>query len=274
MARLTPKQRRELPDSAFAYIGSDGKRRLPINDEAHVKNALARFERVKFESPEAKEKARKRLLNAAKKHGIVPVGFITTQLEVERLQGQIEGRQADLASLPSGLLTLLFTDIEGSTRLLHELGDSYVGILETARDVIGAAIAAHGGHEVEMRADETFSVYESAPDAVRAAVAMQRELAARQWPDGAAVRIRIGLHTGRTEMTDTGYVGLAVNTASRVCDAGHGGQILASAATFEACAGEFAFRSLGSHALAGLAPTEILQVEGQGLDEDFPDLRR
>src|SRR5438445_7826517 len=84
MPRLSSSQRARLPDSAFAYIDSRGKRRLPINDEAHVRAALARFEQVSFEDDTARERARKRLLNAAKKYGIVPVGFITGQLQSER----------------------------------------------------------------------------------------------------------------------------------------------------------------------------------------------
>src|SRR2546423_6723869 len=83
MAKLSSSERAKLPDSAFAYIDSSGRRRLPINDQAHVRNALARFERVRFEDDAARERARKRLLNAAKKYGIVPVGFITGQLRSE-----------------------------------------------------------------------------------------------------------------------------------------------------------------------------------------------
>src|SRR2546423_15148782 len=91
MAKLSSSERAKLPDSAFAYIDSSGRRRLPINDEAHVRNALSRFERVKFEDDAARERARKRLLNAAKKYGIVPVGFITGQLRTERTQAAADG---------------------------------------------------------------------------------------------------------------------------------------------------------------------------------------
>src|SRR6266536_3615563 len=86
MARLSASERASLPDSAFAYIDSRGRRRLPIHDEPHVRNALARFERVAFEDDAARERARKRLLNAAKKYGIVPIGFSDGQLRAERTQ--------------------------------------------------------------------------------------------------------------------------------------------------------------------------------------------
>src|SRR5687768_18071382 len=109
MARLGAKERAQLPDSAFAYIDSQGRRRLPIHDAAHVRNALARFNQVAFEDEAAREQARTRLLKAAKRFGIVPVGFITGQLQSERELG----RRGEPNHLPSGFVTMLFTDIEG-----------------------------------------------------------------------------------------------------------------------------------------------------------------
>src|SRR5262249_54381117 len=142
MAKLSATERARLPASAFAYIDSAGNRRLPIHDEAHVRNALARFQRVKFEDDAARERARKRLLNAAKKYGIVPVGFITGQLrsertqaaadgaaiERERLQGEMRAGSTDAATLPVGFVTFLLTDIEASTALLRTMGDTYAGL--------------------------------------------------------------------------------------------------------------------------------------------------
>src|SRR6266508_231417 len=139
MARLKASDRARLPDSAFAYVDSRGRRRLPINDEAHVRNALARFDQVSFEDDAARERARKRLLNAAKKYGIVPVGFITGQLrserkqaaadgaavERDRLQGEMRAGSTDAATLPVGFVTFLLTDIEDSTGLLRKMGDGY-----------------------------------------------------------------------------------------------------------------------------------------------------
>src|SRR5438876_4724664 len=120
MARLDASKRARLPGSAFAYVDSRDRRRLPIHDEAHVRNALARFDQVPFEDDAARERARKRLLNAAKKYGIVPVGFITGQLRSER--------RHEVATLPTGFVTFLLTDIEGSTALLRQLGDRYADL--------------------------------------------------------------------------------------------------------------------------------------------------
>src|SRR5437879_12604879 len=118
MSQLNSRKRAGLPNSAFAYVDSRGRRRLPINDESHVRNALARFSQVAFEDEAARERARKRLLNAAKKYGIVPIGFFTRQLRSEK-------DRVGTAALPTGFVTLLMTDIEGSTTLLHRLADRY-----------------------------------------------------------------------------------------------------------------------------------------------------
>src|SRR5881409_4222600 len=106
MSRLKTSKRARLPDRAFAYIDSRGRRRLPVHDKAHVRNALARFNQVAFENDAARERARKRLLIAAKKFGIVPVGFIT---------GQLQSARRPAPPLPAGFVTFLLTDIEGST---------------------------------------------------------------------------------------------------------------------------------------------------------------
>jgi class 3 adenylate cyclase len=270
MAKLTTNERAKLPDSAFAYIDSAGKRRLPINDESHVRNALSRFARVHFEDDAARERARTRLLNAAKRYGIVPVGFITGQIESER-------KRSTATDLPSGRVTLLFTDIEGSTGLLDRLGDRYENVLSVVRDVIGKAVADTGGREVEVRADEYFAVFEDVERAIEASLAFQRALAAHDWPDGARVRVRTGIHTGEITMTSSGYIGLPVNEASRLCASGHGGQILVSGETLEAaeCAQlGIEFRDLGRHQLRGLpTSTEVHQIEAEGLAADFPPLR-
>ncbi|HEY5578071.1 MAG TPA: DUF6582 domain-containing protein, partial [Acidimicrobiia bacterium] len=258
MARLSTRERATLPDSAFAYVDSRGRRRLPIHDEAHVRNALARFDQVKFEDDAARERARKRLLNAAKKYSIVPVGFITGQLrterthatagrlvielgrvgapaeleeqlrsvlrdptlavlhwseaagsyldgtgklvalprdeerravtylerqgrpmaalvhdpavlddldlveivlaavqfviERERLHGQVKALSADAATLPTGFVTMLLTDIESSTALLSRLGDRYAELLNEVRAIVRNAVLRVGGREVEVRA--------------------------------------------------------------------------------------------------------------------------
>src|SRR5829696_5189173 len=110
MARLDATERANLPDRAFAYIDSRGRRRLPIHDPAHVRNALARFSQVAFEDEGAQDRARARLLRAAKKHGIMPIGFVNAQLQPQR-------------KLPKGQVTFLLTDLERSTELLARLDD-------------------------------------------------------------------------------------------------------------------------------------------------------
>src|SRR5438128_4654854 len=234
MPRLKPKKRARLPDRAFAYVDSRGRRRLPVHDKAHVRNALARFNQVAFDDDAARERARKRLLNAAKKYRIVPVGFITGQLRAEkdRLHGQIQATSTDAAALPTGFVTLLMTDIEDSTVLLRRLGDRYGALLNDVRGILRAAVSRASGREIDARADEFFAVFARATAAIEAAVAIQRALASRVWTDnladGLEVRVRVGIHSGRPTLTDVGYIGLAVHTTARVCSAAHGGQIVIS----------------------------------------------
>ncbi|OLD85659.1 MAG: hypothetical protein DMD90_29910 [Candidatus Rokuibacteriota bacterium] len=385
MPRLKTSKRSRLPDRAFAYIDSRGRRRLPVHDKAHVRNALARFNQVAFEDDAARERARTRLLNAAKKYGIVPVGFITGQLqserrhatagrlvielgrnaapgeleqrlrtvlrdptlavlhwsdasgayldatgkvvplpaegdqrgatylerqgrpmtvlvhdptilddpalaetvldavrfvvEKERLHGQIPATSTDAAALPTGFVTLLMTDIEGSTVLLRRLGDRYGALLNDVRGILRAAVSRASGREIDARADEFFAVFARATAAIEAAVAIQRELASRVWSghpaDSLPVRVRIGVHSGRPTLTEVGYIGLAVHITARVCSAAHGGQIVVSGAARAAVAAApstgIRFRSLGRHRLPGLSDAEMLfQVQAQGLRVKFP----
>jgi class 3 adenylate cyclase len=276
--QLSQKTRDQLPDRDFAYIDSRGRRRLPINDEAHVRNALSRFDQTAFEDEAARDRARTRLLKAAKKYGIVPVGFMTGQLTNARMRGEVEARAGEVRSLPTGVITFLLADIENSTGLVRTLGDRYGGLLSDTRRLLRAAIRAAGGREVDTRADEMFAVFKEAPFALGAALAIQRKMLARTWPDGIEVRIRLGLHTGEPTLTETGYVGLAVNTAARVCFAAHGGQIVLSSAAREAVATSMpagiGIRDLGSHELQGLpAPEALFQIEVADLPTDFPPPR-
>jgi class 3 adenylate cyclase len=273
MARLDSTNRADLPNSAFAYVDSRGRRRLPINDEAHVRNALARFGQVKFEDERARERARKRLLNAAKKYGIVPVGFITGQLQSERELGQALARGP--VHLPDGFVTMLLTDMEGSTALLHRLGDRYGALLNTLRTIQQDTAVRCSGEVVETRADEFFAVFERPGSAVETAVAIQRELRARTWADGIDVRVRIGVHSGFPTRTEDNYIGMAVHTAARISAVAHGGQILVSGETRDA-AREVAtdgvrFLSLGQFRLRGLPdPVALFQVAAKGLPVRFP----
>lgn len=278
MPTLGATARARLPNSAFAYVDSQGRRRLPINDASHVRNALARFDQTAFEDDVARERARQRLLRAAKKHGIVPIGFFDGQLRKERLQTEVKARARDIASLPRGTVTFLLSDIEGSTGLLRQLGDAYATLLRDVRALIRKSVRDAGGHEVDARADEFFAAFRQPARALDAAMAIQRSLRKRQWPGGAEVRVRVGIHTGRTTLTETGYVGIAVHTAARVCSAGHGGQILVSTASRDALEGAqadgVAFRTLGRYALAGLPePEALFQVHAADLRVKFPKLR-
>jgi len=278
MTQLDAKTRGTLPDSAFAYIDSGGRRRLPINDGDHVRNALARFNQTTFEDEAARDRARTRLLRAAKKYGIVPVGFMTGQLRNVRIRGEAEARVSEMRTLPTGSVTFLLADIEDSTGLVRHLGDRYPGLLADVRGLLGGAIRKSGGREVDVRADEFFAVFKRAAAALDAAVAIQRKSLTTAWPDDLHVRVRIGLHTGRPTLTDAGYVGIAVHTAARVCSAAHGGQILLSLAARNAIDGselvDIRFRDLGLHPLQGLPGLEALfQAEARDLESDFPPPR-
>jgi len=386
MSQLDSSKRAKLPASAFAYVDSKGRRRLPIHDEPHVRNALARFNQVAFEDEAARERARKKLLVAARKYGIVPIGFMTGQLESrageatagrlvvelgeadtpveferrvraalrdptlsvlhwsesgggyldrdgqvvalletgsdpgrvttmlerhgqpmtalvhsatvlktpallktvtaavrlavenDRLRGQIEAQASELRTLPTGIVTFLLTDIEGSTGLLHRLGDRYAALLGDIRALIRGCVHRSGGREVDARADEFFGVFVRASDALEAALGIERGLRSRAWPEGVCVRVRAGIHSGRPTLTDTGYIGLAVHTVARICSAGHGGQILLSAAAQEALGRSrpsgLRLRALGSHRFHGLREAvAIVQVTSRELQARFPPLR-
>jgi class 3 adenylate cyclase len=273
MARLSSAERSALPDRAFAYVDSQGRRRLPIVDAAHVRNALARFGRVEFESAAAREVARGRLLRAAQRFRIVPIGFIDAELRSVRDSTSVHG---DV--LPSGFVTLMMTDIEGSTDLLAALGDEYAAVLDDVREVLRGAIAAFGGIVVEARADDAFAVFTSPADAVSASVRIHRDLLARRWPESSAVRVRIGLHSGYPTRRHGNYVGMAVHTAARISASAHGGQTVASGDTKEACTGlalcGARFRRIGTHRLRGIPDeVELLQILAAGLEHSFPPLR-
>ena len=276
MAPLDSATRAKLPNSAFAYIDARGRRRLPIHDEAHVRNALARFGQVRFEDEQARERARKRLLNAAKKFGILPVGFITGQLESERELGR--RRAAETVVLPDGFLTMLMTDVEESTALVHRLGPRYRGLIDGVRALLTECVTAQNGHVVDARADEFFAVFESPAAAVEMAVAAQRELRLRRWVDDLECRIRMGIHSGHPTLADANYIGVPVHVAARVCAAAHGGQIVVSHDTREAVRRSapdgVRFRTLGSYRLRGLPePVPLFQVTAKGIAARFPELQ-
>src|SRR6266516_2155322 len=133
--------------------------------------------------------------------------------------------------LPTGTVTLLFTDIEGSTRLLQQVGEGYSRVLAECQHALRASFQQWHGHEVDTQGDAFFVVFGRATDAVSAAVAAQRALASHGWPEAVMVRVRMCLHTGEPERTAEGYVGLDVHHAARIMSSGHGGQVLLSQTT-------------------------------------------
>jgi DNA-binding NarL/FixJ family response regulator/class 3 adenylate cyclase len=183
-----------------------------------------------------------------------------------------------VADLPTGIVALLFTDVEDSTRLVSELGDGYSEVMADHRRLIREAVERAGGREIDCRADEFFIAFASTRDALEAAVSAQRALAGHDWPTAAPVRVRMGIHTGEPTVAEGGYFGLDVNRAARICSAGHGGQVLVSQATHDlaasAGAAELEFTDLGEHELKGLPrPERIFQVRATDLPADFPPLR-
>src|SRR6478735_2240403 len=171
-----------------------------------------------------------------------------------------------VSDFPAGVVTLLFTDVEGSTRLLHELGDGYGEALLGHRRRLRAAFAKHEGVEVDTQGDAFFVAFARASNAVSAAADCQRALV------GGPIRVRMGLHTGEPRLTEEGYIGLDVHKGARIAAVGHGGQVLLSSATRALVDAEV--RDLGPHRLKDLsAPERIFQLEIDGLPSDFPPLR-
>jgi predicted ATPase/class 3 adenylate cyclase len=179
-----------------------------------------------------------------------------------------------MAELPTGTLTLVFTDVEGSTRLVDQLGPRFAEALADHDRLLRAAVEEHGGHVVGGRGDGFFLVFERAADAVAAAVQAQRALAAHAWLEGAELRVRIGMHTGEALLGEGDYVGVDVHKAARICMAGHGGQILVSRATKDAMGDAFELLDLGEHRLKDLRDPEwLFQPLLPDLPADFPPLK-
>jgi class 3 adenylate cyclase len=183
-----------------------------------------------------------------------------------------------MSELPSGTVTLLFTDIEGSTRLLQELGDAYVPLLEDHHRLLRQTFSETDGHEVDTQGDAFFVAYRRAKDAVAGAVAAQRALASHRWPEGADVRVRMGIHTGEPTVGADRYIGLGVHKGARICSAAHGGQILLSAATWgvvqDDLPGGVGLRDLGERRLKDVdRPERLYQLDVPGFSNDFPPLR-
>lgn len=182
-------------------------------------------------------------------------------------------------TVPTGIVTCLFSDIEGSTRLEQDVGTAaYRDILERHRVLLRSAFAGHGGHEQGTEGDSFFVIFSAVDAAVAAAADAQRALAAEPWPDGRAVHVRMGLHTGEIESTGSDVVGLAINRAARIASAAHGGQVLLSETTralvAEGLPDGVALRDLGEHRLKDLrAPERLTQLVVDGLPDVFPPPR-
>src|SRR5947209_2231285 len=183
-----------------------------------------------------------------------------------------------MRDLPSGTVTLLFTDIEGSTRLLQQLGNRYDGVLTECRQLLRAAFQRWNGYEVDTQGDAFFVAFAHATDALAAAVDAQRTFSAYSWPEGVTVRVRIGLHTGEPQLSAEGYVGLDVHRAARIMGAGHGGQVLLSQTTRDLVEHDLpdgvSLRDLGAHGLKDLQQkSHLFQLVISGLSADFPPLK-
>ena len=182
------------------------------------------------------------------------------------------------ARLPSGFFTLVFTDVEDSTLLLHRLGERYGTLLADYRHLVRESFSARGGREVDRQGDGFFFAFEHVRDAALAAVECLRAIARHAWPEGEEVRVRIGLHTGAPSLVDDGYVGMDVHRAARIGGAAHGGQILLSLQTaqvlMEESLPDVELQELGSHELKGLRePEALVQLAVPGLTAEFPPPR-
>ncbi len=182
------------------------------------------------------------------------------------------------AAQPTGTITFLFTDIEGSTNLLDKMGDQYAVALGEHHEILRAAIQKWNGREVDTQGDAFFVTFTRALDAVQCAAEAQRALAAHPWVQGEQLRVRMGLHTGEPLIASTGYVGMDVHRAARIGDAGHGGQILLSPTTRELVIQDLPpgmkIQDLGEHRLKDMKyPASIYQLVVDGLPAEFSPIR-
>jgi len=181
-----------------------------------------------------------------------------------------------VSGLPSGTVSLLFTDIEGSTQLQHRLGEQYHDVVAEHRRLLEQAFAEHSGVVVDRQTESFFVGFTRARYAVAAAAAAQHALAEHDWPDGVQVKVRMGIHSGDPEVAGDRYVGLAVARAARICASAHGGQVLLSSSARALLSDheQAALRNLGRYRLKDFAePEPISQLVVDGLPSQFPPLR-
>ena len=202
----------------------------------------------------------------------IPLGEPSDLKAREVTHNEVQGR-----SLPTGTVTILFTDIEDSTKLIHHLGDLYKDVLSEYRRMLRDAFQEGGGYEIDSQGEGFFIAFQRARDSLVAAVAAQREIVSHSWPEGASVRVAIGLHTGEPALTEGGYVGLDVHRTASICSAAHGGQILLSQTTYDLVEHGLpegvSLSDLGKHRLKDLQhPERIFQLTHPDLHTDFPPL--
>ncbi len=197
--------------------------------------------------------------------------------EPRRTPRQAGGILQAVSELPAGTVTLLFSDVEGSTRLLQRIGaDRYKDVLSEHHQLLREAVATSGGHEVDVQGEGFLFAFSRPSDALTAAVLAQRALEKHRWPDDVELRVRMGIHTGEPTTAATGYVGLDVHRGARICAAAHGGQVLVSQTTRNLVdeADSVSFRDLGEHRLKDLLRAQrLFQVVADGLDAAFPPPR-
>jgi predicted ATPase/class 3 adenylate cyclase/DNA-binding CsgD family transcriptional regulator len=182
------------------------------------------------------------------------------------------------AEFPSGTITLLFTDIEGSTRLLQQLGEQYTTLLAQQQQILREACEMHNGRMMDSQGDSLFVAFPRAIDAIKAVVQSQRALTTQTWMSDVNLRVRMGLHTGEPQISAVGYVGIDVHRAARIAAAAHGGQVLLSQTTYDLVVGELpegiTLRDLGEHRLKDLRqPKHLYQLVIAGLPSDFPPIK-
>jgi DNA-binding NarL/FixJ family response regulator/class 3 adenylate cyclase len=185
-----------------------------------------------------------------------------------------------MPELPTGTVTFLFSDVEGSTELLRTLRGGYADVMADHERLLRSAFEDAGGHEINTQGDSFFVAFRKPKDAVGAALEAQRAIGSHEWPEGAEMRVRIGIHTGEATVAGDRYVGLGVHRAARICAAAHGGQVLISQTTQalleedEQLLGELDFGDLGPRSLKNFdRPVRIYQLLAPDLPAEFPDLR-
>ena len=184
-----------------------------------------------------------------------------------------------MTMMQGGTVTFVFTDIAGSTELLKQLGDRYAEALADHRRIVRQEFGSRDGKEIDTQGDAFFYAFGRARDAVAAAVAAQRALAAHEWPAGTEVRVRMSIHTGEPVVGEEGYVGIDVHRAARICSAAHGGQVLLSATTAALVSGSAMPEGVSKHDLGDVRlkdmdePERVVQLEIDGLPSSFPPLR-